>query len=83
MTICTTQSGPYRCLHEVDEAGKHAGACEAQAKEYAKRTEFVARNGFWWDLCEAKKHGLSKHASMVVDGAEVGTCIECQSTVKA
>ncbi len=79
MTICTTRSGPYQCLHEVNAAGEHEGACEAQAKEYAKRTEFVARNGFWWDLC--KKHGLSKHAHAKVAGnVTVDACTECQKT---
>ena len=69
MTLCTTRSGPYQCMHTVNEKGEHPGACEAQAREYAKRTEFVTRNGFWWDLCAAKLHGLSKHVN--------GVCTAC------
>ena len=25
---CTTASGPYRCMHELDANGTHAGDCE-------------------------------------------------------
>jgi hypothetical protein len=69
MAKCTTTSGSYRCTHEVDSTGKHAGACEAQTREYA-RPEFVSRHGFWWDVC--KTHALTEHDN--------NGCITCKKS---
>lgn len=73
MALCNVTSGPYRCLHEVDSNGVHPGACEAQAREYARRGHFVQVHGFWYDVCgtckivtEHREHGCSAcHAKKV------------------
>lgn len=52
---CKTVSGVYRCT----KTGPH-DACEAQAREYAATSVFVAQHGYWFDLCAACKV-VTKH----------------------
>ncbi len=64
MTLCSTTSGPYRCSKEVDARGQHKGACEAQTPEYARRSLFVEKHGYWFNICAntAKTgHALTEH----------------------
>ncbi len=73
-TQCPTKSGPYQCSAKLDANGKHAGPCEAQAREYTARTVFVTQHGWWYDQCPT--HGLSEHTGKVRN--EPGGCIECK-----
>jgi hypothetical protein len=67
---CQTKSGPYQCASTLDKAGKHGGPCETQAPEYARTTVFVAKNGYWFELC--KEHGLTEHYAAI--GGRCGQC---------
>lgn len=75
MTKCSTTSGPFRCTKELDANGRHGGECEAQAPEYATRTEFVSRHGWWFAICAT--HGLTEH-NTVING-----CVACRKDLEA